>query len=102
MNGLSYNGRIAREAPSPIAVADDANGRLAGRAVIVRDNRPPQRRMYAQHRVIIPAHELARHSRFRLTIHTHAQPQRMISKQAGEDFVLIADLPVSSKRKLSA
>src|SRR5262245_43614755 len=26
----------------------------------------------------------------------------MISKQAGEDFVLIADLPVSSKRKLSA
>src|SRR5262249_15265662 len=99
MNCLSDGSRIACEAPAPIVMADYANGRLAGRAVIVWGDRPSQRRVYAQHRVIIPAHELSRHRRLRLSIHTHAQAQRVIGKQAREDFVLIADLPVSAIRE---
>src|SRR5262249_39628341 len=74
-NVLSKNGRSARNGPAQRVWGKDQTGQLAGGAASAGDIRPPKARVYPQHSVIIPAPDLARHSRFRLTIHTHAQPQ---------------------------
>src|SRR5262245_2787567 len=96
MNSLPYNGRIACEALAPIVVTDDADGRFAGRAVILWNNRPAPRRIHAQHRIVIPAYELTRHRWLRLPIHAHSQPQRVIGQHTREDLVLIAELLVGA------
>src|SRR5262245_19600112 len=92
MNGLSYDGRVAPETTAPVAVADDADRMRAGRPIILRRNRPPQRRVYAQHRIVTTCDELSIDRRFRLSIHTHGQTQRVVSQQAGERPVVIPEL----------
>src|SRR5262245_13971271 len=102
MNSLADNARVAPETPLPITVADDANRMFARRSIIPRRNRPPQRRVDAQHLIIVSAHELPVNSRFRLTIHTHGQAQRMVSQHAGERPVVIPDLLVIAEREAVA
>src|SRR5262249_44447088 len=99
MNGLADNARVAPETPLPITVADDTNRMSSRRSIILRRNRPPQRRVDAQHLIIVPAHELPVNGRYRLTIHTHGQAQRMVSQHAGERPVVIPDLLVVAVRE---
>src|SRR5262245_41839218 len=95
MNGLADNARGAPETPPPVAIADDANRMCARHAIILWRNRSPQRRIYAQSLIIAPAHELAVDCRFRLSIHAHGQPHRMVGQHAGERQVVIPELLVS-------
>src|SRR5262245_8001445 len=95
MNNPADYAWVATETPPPIAVADDADRMRPCHAIILRRNRPAQRRIYAQHLIIAPAHELPIERWFRLPIHTHGQSQRMVGKHAGEHPVVIPELLVS-------
>src|SRR6266545_613622 len=91
MNGLADYAWVAPETPLPVAVTDDTNRVCAGLLIIFRRYRPPQRRVDTKHRIVVPGHELPTERRFWLPIHTHGQPQRVVSQDAGERLVLISE-----------
>src|SRR5262245_53795456 len=91
MNGFSYHGWLATETPPPVAVADKADRMRAGRPIIIRRYRPPQRRVYTQNLIIAPGHELPIDRRFRLSIHIHGQPQRIVCQRSGESLIMIPE-----------
>src|SRR5438876_1005000 len=96
MNGLADYAWVAPKPPLPIAVANDTNRMFARHSIILRRKHPSQRRVDTQHLIIVPGHELPGCSRFRLTIYTHGQAQRVVSQHAGERPVVIPELLVGA------
>ena len=99
MNYSPDDGWVSSEALFPIAVADHTNRMCAGCSIVVWRNCPPNRRVYAQHLIVVPGNELSGYRWFRLPIHTHIYPQRIVSEQAGEGLVVVAELHIAVIRE---